>query len=168
MKLTDIVEAKKPPDGTYAGVRFDTATNKALHKYMSENKIPNAPRADKLHSTLLYSRNYMPNYKAAGDIQMTGIPSDLKTWKQTEDPTKNCLVLGYDCPAQSARHEQLMKEHGGTWDHDKYNPHITLSYDIGDMDISTLPPFKDKLNIVQEFGHDLDLNWAKTKGTKGG
>lgn len=168
MKLKDLVEQKKTPDGTYAGVRFDTATNKAIHQYLKDNKIPNSPRADKLHSTLLYSRKYLPDYKPAGNVSMTGAPTKFETWKQTEDPTKTCLVLQYDCPTLVARHKALMKEHGATYDHDEYKPHVTFSYDIGDMDANSLPPFANKLNIVQEYGTDLDLAWAKTKGTKGG
>ena len=69
MKLKDLFEKDATKKGSYAGVRFDKETNRALHKYMKENKIPNAIRPDKLHTTVLYSRKYLPNYKPAGKIE---------------------------------------------------------------------------------------------------
>jgi hypothetical protein len=168
MKLKDLYEQSKK--GTYAGVRFDTDTNRALHKYISENKIPNSIRPDKMHTTLLYSRKHLPNYKPAGKIQppMTGNPSGLTVWDtQGENgPKTKCLIFQYDCPELVTRHKSLMKEHEATFDYPEFKPHVTLSYDIGDMDIDKLPDATEigPLKLVEEYGEDLDLNWAQNKG----
>jgi len=171
MKLKDLMEQSKKK-GTYAGVRFDTETNRALHKYMTENKIPTSVRPDKLHTTLLYSRKHLPNYKPAGKIQppMTGNPTGLDVWEtQGENSAKTkCLIFQYDCPELVTRHKSLMKEHEATFDYPEFKPHVTLSYDIGDMDIDKLPNIDEigPLNLVEEYGEDLDLDWAQNKGVK--
>ncbi len=171
MKLTEIAKSR----GTYAGVRFDTETKKAIHAYMKENEVPNAIRADKLHTTLLYSRKYLPDYKAQGKIDPPWIatPGEFVVWDtKPEDPNekpKRCLVVKIDCPKLVARHELLMEEYGATYDFDKYETHITLSYDIGDIDIDHFPPLKDtvkEIKIVEEYSEDLDLDWANNKGGK--
>ena len=168
-------ELKESPKGTYAGVRFDTATNKAIHQYMKDNDIPNAIRADKLHITLLYSRKYLPNYKPLGKIEppMIAKPTEFVVWntkpENPNDKPARCLVVKLDCPDLVARHNKLMKEYGATYDFDKYEVHVTLSYDIGDMDIDHLPKLSDtikELKIVEEYSEDLDLDWAKNKGSK--
>lgn len=171
MKINELLTEQTK--GTYAGVRFDTATNKALHDYVRDNKIPTAVRPDRFHTTLLYSRKYLPNYKAAGKISPPwfGAPQkDFVVW-ETQDKASKCLILKFDCPQLEKRHKELMKEHEATYDYPKYETHITLSYDIGDLDVKSLPPITDwikKIAIVEEYQEDLDIDWAKNKGTKKG
>lgn len=172
MKLFEIKDVK-PTKGTYAGVRFSETTKKAIAKYIKDNKIPNGISPNKMHTTLLYSRKYLPNYKPAGEYKklMTGVPTEFDVWKsKNEDGSStNCLVIEYNCPALDERHKELMKEHKATFDYPTFKTHITLSYDIGNMKIKDLPDFKDTcpvIQIVSEYGEDLDLSWAQNKGTK--
>lgn len=168
MKLAEIMTEANQTKGTYAGTYFDTATTEAVKKYVKDNKIPKPVNMSKLHTTVLYSRKYLPEFKAAGkyDTPMVGKPIELVIWKTQGDDDKepsNCLVLKYDCPELVARHKSLMKEHGATFDYDEYTPHITLSYDIGDMSIDQLTDIKKaipRINIVEEYGEDLNLDWA--------
>lgn len=169
MKLEELMEDRRKQErGTYAGVRFDTATVDAIEKYMKDNDIPKAVSGDKLHTTLLYSRKYLPDYKATGKLtpHLIGTPTEFVVWKTSGDDGKepaNCLVLMYSCPALVKRHKELMKEYDATYDFDEYKTHITLSYDIGDLDIKTLPEIKKTIKsivIVEEYQEDLNLSWA--------
>lgn len=167
MKLHELKEALKKK-GTYAGVRFCDNTKDAIQTYMDENNIPNMLDKEKLHSTLLYSRKHCPNYTPAGDTSMTGYPDEFVVWNTQapagkEGETSRCLVLKYHCPELEKRHADLRAEHGATHDYPDYTPHITLSYDIGDTDVEQLPDiskFLSQINIVHEYGEDLDLDWA--------
>lgn len=167
MKLTEITERKEEEmKGTYAGVRFSESTTEALKKYIKENKIPNPVSADKFHTTLLYSRKYLPNYKPAGEYStpMFGKPENFEIWQSQPDENgkkSNCLVLRYSCPELYQRHHKLMLQHGATYDYDEYKTHVTLSYDVGDIDVNKLPQFEDSLEITEEYYEDLNLNWAR-------
>ncbi len=167
MKLHELKEALKKK-GTYAGVRFCDNTKDAIQAYMDENNIPNMLDKEKLHSTLLYSRKHCPDYTPAGNVSMVGVPKEFDVWN-TQAPegsgkdTSRALVLKYECPELEQRHMSLRKEHGATHDFPDYTPHITLSYDIGDTDVDQLPDiskFLSQINIVKEYGEDLDLDWA--------
>ena len=176
MKLKDIrttneytFEAEKKK-GSYAGVQFDADTTKRIKTFVIENKIPQRVPSNKLHSTVLYSKKYLPNYKAQGKLKtpIVGKPKKFSVWETQPDEggeTANSLVLQYDAPELVARHKELMKEHDATYDF-QYKPHITLSYNIGDLDISKLDP-KDigNINIVSEYGEDLDMDWAKNNAS---
>lgn len=175
MKVVDLFEKKeetteKTEPGTYAAVRFDKATTDAIEEYLKENEIPNPLPVEKMHTTVLYSRKYCPDYKPAGKIDpaWTGKPTGFDVWesrgKLRDEEPKHCLVLEYDCEQLKARHEELMEEHEATYDFPKYKMHITFSYDIGDMDADKLPKFTHDIKIVSEYGEDLDLDWAKKKG----
>lgn len=167
MKLQNLYEKKQSEKGTYAGVSFDEETLKKITNFIKENKIPNAVPADKLHTTLLYSRKYLPDYKAQGEIDppYVGTPKEFDVWESQEDNNgekTKCLVLKYSCKELEKRHEYLMDEHDATYDFDQYRPHITFSYNIGDLDVSELDPSSiGDIVIVKEYQEDLNLNWAK-------
>lgn len=167
MKLNDITEAKEKAKGTYAGVRFDKDTTKRIKAYAVENQIPDRLESRKLHSTLLYSKTYLPNYEATGnfDSPFVGKPKSFDVWESQPDDdgkTSNCLVLQYDCQDLCDRHSTLMDEHEAQYDFDEYKPHVTLSYNIGDLDTSKLNPEDiGDLNIVSEYQEDLNIGWAK-------
>jgi hypothetical protein len=132
---------------------------------MREAGIPNMLDKEKLHSTLLYSRKHCPNYEPAEQVSYIGKPLHFEVWK-TQDPNgtgkTRCLVLRFDCPELVERHNMLRKEHGATHDYPEYNPHITLSYDIGRSDEKLFPDVQKHLGLikmVQEYSEDLDLDW---------
>lgn len=158
MKLTEI---KKTPNGSYAAVKLDKSTTDSVLDYIKENNIPNGLRADKMHATLLYSRKHLPDYTPAGKMEkpFVGTFSGFEIFESSSDDSEektNCLVLRFICESLSKRHKYLMKEHGATYDYDEYKPHITLSYDVGDVDPDQLPSFNKDIIITEEFGEDLD------------
>ena len=162
MKIQE-VEGKK---GTYAGVKFSDDTVDALIAYCRDNMITNALGAKDFHSTLLYSRKHLPDYEPAGELPepYIGTPKEFDVWPSPPNAFKeketNCLILKYDCEELVDRFNFLMDEHDATFDYDEYTPHVTLSYDAGDLDASTLPAFTGQLEIVSEYEEEED--WDKT------
>ncbi len=116
MKLTEI---RATPDGTYAGARFSKVSRDNIEKYVAQNNIPNSPRMDSLHSTILYSRKYLPDFepKGAYDPSIKGQPTGFEIWPSQPDENgkkANCLVLTFDAPDLVKRHESLMDKHDAT------------------------------------------------------
>lgn len=142
--------------GTYAGVRFSDDTVNAVKEYQINNQIPNRiPRKD-LHATLLYSQKHLPDYQPMGDYQepMVGDVEQIEVWPTRDQ--KNCLVLRFTCDQLCERHQQLMDQHQATYDFPSYIPHMTLSYDVGNIDASQLPPYEGPIEIVREYSEDLN------------
>lgn len=169
MKLVDILtEKKNEPTGSYAAVRFDQETKDTIAKYLKDNQIPNGISPEKLHTTLLYSHKYLPDYTAQGDISPAwiGTPVAFEVWEsqpKEDGSTKNCLVLKYKCDELAKRHEFLMDEHDAQYDFPDYKPHITFSYDIGELNAEEFPDIKKALpeiKIVSEYGEDLKDDFA--------
>ena len=163
MKLTEIAKNK----GTYAGVHFTKETLNNIKDYMESNDIPNPLQNSKMHSTLLYSRKYLPNYKPAGKYEepLKGEPVKFEKWPSqpdSEGKVSMCLVLLYDCPDLNARHSELMKEHNAEYDFDDYNTHITFSYDVADFRTNQLPEVKFDIELMEEYMEDLNLDWANS------
>lgn len=166
MRLMDLTEATKK--GTYAGVRFSDDTVKMLRKFAKDHKIPNRVPHKKFHSTVLFSRKYLPDYKPAGEYEeaLVGKPTKFELWPSQPDEDGNvsqCLVLCYKCPELEARHKELMNKHEATYDFPQYKTHVTLSYNVGDdFDLDKLKVSDiDDLQIANEYSEELNLTWAK-------
>ena len=138
--------------GTYAGVRFDNDTVAALRQYIEDNNIPNP--VDDFHTTLLYSRKQLPKYQPIQyDAPYKGTPT--KAGRLGENGT--AVVVMFDSPELSSRHEELMGEHGATYDYDEYIPHVTLSYDAPDLDVDGLTKPDFPINMTKEYSEQLNL-----------
>lgn len=164
MKLQDLQESESKK-GTYAGVKYCTESKQAIEDYCNTNNIKNCLAKDKIHSTLLYSTKFLPNYVAPGDLDtpIKATASSFDIWATQPDENgavKNCLVLKLTCPELVKRHKLLMDEHKAKYDFDDYVPHVTFSYDVGDIKIKDLPKFTKPLNIISEYQEDLKMDWA--------
>lgn len=147
--------------GSYAAVKFDPITIKALEAYQIDNNIPNPLVSDEFHSTVMFSRKYIPEFKSLGDgLDWDG---DFTEWDIFPSDDDNALVLKFECSELTDRFNQIVNDYGATWDHDDFQPHITLSYNVDDLNIDDLPPFKGHITIVSEYNEDLELEWAGDK-----
>lgn len=154
MKLSEVVA--KP--GTFAGIRLHQKTERAILTYIKKHKIPNATPKDDIHITLLYSKKHLPDYKPAGTIEELAFPNKFTFFKTTPSDgskSKNCLVLLLDSKFLHKRYSTLMKEYEATSDFDSYSPHITFSYDAGDLELSSLDKFDDDVRLIQEYKETL-------------
>jgi len=152
--------------GTYAGLHFDKETIERLLEYSKRNHVPKALAADEYHSTLLYSRKYLPEYEPQGklDNSMLATPLALEIWESPanafKDNDTNCLILKYECQDQVDRFNELMDAHDATYDYDEYKPHTTLSYDVGDLSLEDLEDVSTigDLTLVDEYSEELNLD----------
>lgn len=161
--------------GTYAAVKYSVETRNKIAKFIKELDIPNPLATSKIHTTVLYSRKFLPNLKSEVTKFKTPLTATMKgydVWKTRpedgSDPT-DCLVIKLDSPELTTLHNVLMDLHKATYDFEEYTPHISLSYDIGDFQLSSLSSHMKafgKLEIVEFYSEELDLNWAKGSASK--
>jgi 2'-5' RNA ligase len=164
MKLEEIMEKKNEPKGTYAGYRYDQDGVKLISKYAKDNDIPEPLDPKKMHTTLLYSKKRCPDYEPLGKLEtpLTAKLNELEVWKTQAG--KNALVVNMTCAGMTKRHKTLMKEHDAQYDFDEYKVHITLSYDVGDLDVDKLPDIRDtikEIDAIEEYGEDIKAEWNK-------
>jgi len=167
MRLEELFEATEKK-GTYAAAKFDSDSKKVIVDFVKDNEIPSPLDTDKLHCTVIFSKAHIPNFKAAGkyDEPMECKPDGFEVWNTRTEGVR-CLVLKLKCPELVARHKALMKEYPeATYDYDKFKVHVTISYNIGEMDIKNLPEIKQSLMLVSEYTNPLDDTFAKKNSSK--
>lgn len=169
-KETTITEPGK--DGTYIAVHFSRGTQNKLKKLCEALEISKENRVarEKMHCTVVYSRKPIKDFTIHGKLKepWIGTPTELEIF-----PTQSgsrALVLRFDCPKLTERHEYFEKEYGATYDYDEYKIHVTLCYDVGEdwqipkgFDIKEIV---DELEISEEYYEALNLDWAKDASNK--
>lgn len=150
-------------NGTFVAVRFKEEDVAALFGFGLANMVPNMIDQADYHSTIVYSRKPLLNVPLQRDISPYWIAKPIgfdvfDTRAAADGIVTKCLVLKLDCPDMVGRHNFLRRWEGASHGFPSYNPHITLSYDIGDYDISKLEAvntFLPEIVIVQEYCQEL-------------
>jgi len=132
------------------------------------------PAAD-LHVTVCYSRTPIDWMKAQeawtqnenGELIIR--PGGPRVVEPLGD--KGAIVLMFASSELGWRHMSL-KEIGASWDHQEYQPHITLTYDGGEVDLETIQPYRGKIKLGPEVFEEVDDAWTddlveKNKGVYG-
>jgi len=125
--------------GTYMSVTLSKASQDALDKWVTENKISGACDPSQYHTTLIYSRKGVPEAK---DYKID-LPIKAKIDKWTIFKTQtdaNALVAIMASPEIEQHHKNLRSQYGATHDFPTYHPHVTVSYDYDSDDVPSEVP----------------------------
>lgn len=150
-----MIESKQ---GTYCGIKY--APNPEFQKWIKDNKIPNPINPEKLHTTVIFSRNPIEKQYQMNHQIISG--NNFKPMKfevfLTSTSKKRALVIILDAPKAVEYHNYFMN-HGGTHDFADFKPHITVSYDLGDFDVKQLTLPDIIFDPVSVYTEPLDLDW---------
>lgn len=150
MEFLEVIHNK----GTYVGAKFSGLTLDAIEQLQRDLKVPFPVPREKLHSTILYSRVNVPYVPSSGSFKLAD-HGTLETWKT--ESGKSALVFKYTSDYLTYRHNYGISI-GGTHDFPDYSPHITLSYDIGELKIEGT--FDVPIILDYEYTEPLDLDWT--------
>ena len=156
-KKLNITE-KTADKGIYLAAKFTQSNEDDLFIFIKDNNIPSTLTRDDFHSTIIYSRKYAD--LPINDTEDLGYAEPEKFHIFETQEGKRALVILLKSDYLLNRHNELMKKYDLTYDFEEYLPHATLSYDIGDFDISVLN-IKDlpkHFTINTEYKEDLDLD----------
>lgn len=109
-----------------------------------------------LHVTIAFSREPFDWMKVGENWSMGG----GKDGKLTVNPggarlveplgSEGAVVLLFNSSDLAWRH-MAIREAGASWDHEEYQPHVTITYEPGDVDLSKVEPYRGRL----EFGPEV-------------
>ncbi|MXP42972.1 phage portal protein [Allopontixanthobacter sediminis] len=116
--------------------------------------------ASDMHTTIAFSRQAIDWMKVepiwdhdAGELKVPAGGARL-----IEQFDGGAVVLLFNSSTLAYRHE-VIKRAGASWDHPEYQPHITLTYDPGEVDLDQVEPFQGELRFGPEIFEELDLDW---------
>lgn len=114
--------------------------------------------ADDLHVTQVYSKKPIDWHSAGDSFDRIRVDGGDRVVQPLGD--KGAVVLKIQ-NADLSRRWQQFKDAGASWDYDGYQPHVTISYHGGDVDLSKVEPYSGVIELGPEVFEPLDDNWEK-------
>lgn len=113
--------------------------------------------ADDLHVTIAFSRTPVDWFKVgeswASELKIAaGGPRQMEQFGEA-------TVLLFTASDLRWRHEQMI-EAGASWDHEDYQPHITISYGFKG-DLSKVEPYQGEIVLGPELFAEVKEDWSK-------
>ena len=116
--------------------------------------------AEELHVTVTYSKRPV-NWFGMGQFgSNTGEvivgPGGPRLIEPMGDGS--AVALLFQSPDLQWRHRE-MRDAGASWDYPSYLPHVTLTYEAGDIDLSKVEPYQGRLVFGPERFEAIQANW---------
>lgn len=163
-RLPNTNESVKVNKGTYVGIKWPKDVSKIIVDTAKEFGVPNVLSEDDIHSTLIYSRNEFNHIPSKENFKFSTIgPNNSR--ESRLDIFGNALVIKIYSKQMEDRHKEIMENNPeATYDYPEYIPHITISYDIQDYDISNFDyeQLSERLEDGSggiEYTETLDPEW---------
>jgi 2'-5' RNA ligase len=161
-----VEESDERENGTYVAVNFSKESRKELSRSLKNMGIPNRHPSDKYHCTVMYSNNPLHEWEEENQEPIQFDPP--KKFKVTEfeifetRSDTNALVLRGECDYLNERYEMILNDHNADYSYDEYKPHVTVSYDCGNIDVEELDMSEvpEYLDIVEEYTEPVNTNYA--------
>jgi len=112
---------------------------------------------DDFHVTIVYSKKPLDWNKFTPDTTKFKNDNDDRAMDKFGD----AVVLKFSSPTLNRRHEQF-KNGGASWDYPDYQPHVTITYDGGDVNHTKIIPYDGILAFGPEEFEDLDEDWSES------
>lgn len=151
-------ESEKVQRGVYVAVKYNQSAGDDLLDFIKKYDIPSTMKAEDFHTTIIYSKKYADIQDLdddMGDSEIVAKPTELHVFETFDK--KRALVIKLDCSYLLERHEYLMRKYNLAYEYPEYIPHITLSCDIGEMEIPKDVEFPEFFRIQGEYKEDLNL-----------
>lgn len=108
-----------------------------------------------LHVTIAFSRATLDWAEIPAAVKSVIIAGGERSLKQFG---LGAVVLTLESPTLASRWAELIGL-GASWDHPEYRPHVTLTYEPGDLDLSAVIPFEGEIVLGPEVFAEVKEDW---------
>lgn len=135
-----------------------------LIAWAKEQGFATTTPAGDIHVTIAFSRKPVDwmkageNWNSDKNGNLTVQPGGARLVEKLGD--KGAVVLLFNSSELTWRHESIRREAGASWDFPEYQPHVTITYAGGDLDLSKVEPYRGKLQFGPEIFEELDDDWS--------
>ncbi|QEL14778.1 hypothetical protein [Limnoglobus roseus] len=150
---------REGPEGLYVRRNLTPESASALSAWAKAQGFTNVVPDHEMHATIVYSRDPVWLRPKGGNLAASSGGRYVGSLGE-----KGAIVLHIVAPELEARWQEA-RQIGASWDHgDTYNPHVTVTYDAGQIDLSAVAPFDGDIVFGPEVHEPLNETWAEDKG----
>lgn len=109
--------------------------------------------ASEMHVTVAHSREPVDGTTVGASAPSETVTGGERSVEQLGDD--GAVVLRIESQALTDRWQEY-RDAGASWDFDSYKPHITITYQAGDLDLSNVEPYRGPIHLGEEAQEALD------------
>ena len=110
-------------------------------------------KASEMHVTIAYSEKEIDWTDIPDAPEELVVPAGDRTVEPLGDD--GAVVLKIQSKDLAARHKEI-KDAGASWNHTGYRPHVTITYEPGDVDLDEVEPYDGELVFGPERFKTVD------------
>lgn len=126
-----------------------------LIAWAKEQGFKTALPASDMHVTLAFSKTPM-QWPEADKIEFSFENGERRLAKFGDEG--DVVVLQFESGTLKYRWQQF-KDAGASWDYPEFHPHVTITYEIGDVDLAKVEPYQGRLLFGPEVFAEIDTDW---------
>lgn len=153
--------AKKNAKPRSLYVRRDVLNAKEIVDWAKRQGFKTTVPASDMHVTLVYCKSHidwmkLPEAFGMADGKLEIAPGGVRL---IETLGKNAVALLFVSSTLKWRHDELHRDTGLKWDFPSYQPHITLTYEPGDVDLAKIEPYQGPILLGPEIFQEVKEDW---------
>ena len=110
----------------------------------------------KMHVTNMFSKTAVEWDQFTPLDNKLSVRGGVRTLEQFDG---GAVVMKFEVAALQDRFDEFLAG-GCSYDYPEYKAHVTITYEVGDVNISTIEPFKGVLLFGPEEFEEVNLNWV--------
>lgn len=156
----DVEDMDKAKPRTLYACRYVENAEEII-KWAKEQGFKTTLQPGDMHVTIAYSKKPVDWDEAKASDDDTGklTVSSGGTRKVKPLGDGGAVVLTFYNETLQDRHMEI-REAGASWDHARYNPHVTISWDAADVDLDKVKPYTGEIVLGPEVFKEIDEDWS--------
>lgn len=158
MSYANILRGLRSPEPAPLYVQRKLMNAKEFIAWAKSQGFAKVLAPEELHVTVCYSRE-ATDLGAAGDstanLTVTG---GVRVVSPLGD--SGAVVLKFESDELQKRWGEF-RAAGASWDYESYQPHVTITYKNGDLDLTGVEPYKGRLVFGPEIYESINENYAE-------
>lgn len=128
----------------------------ALREWALQQGFKTTLPRDDMHVTIAFSKTPVDWSKLSPqkDVLRHDMPEGTGERTLEQLGAEGAVVLRFESPWLQERWQEF-RDAGASWDHDAYRPHVTITYDAGDVDLSKVKPYDGVLEFDPEVFQEV-------------
>jgi len=136
-------------------IRRNVENAEEIIAHFREQGIAKTQVPEDMHVTVAYSKAEVEWPDPDNDRLIISSPEGRAVMSLDDG---KAVVLKFVNKTLQRRWKELC-EHGCSWDYESYIPHITITWEAGDLDISKVQPWTGPIELGPEIFEELNENW---------
>lgn len=144
-------------------IRRDLLNADQVIAWAKEQGFVTALPAGQMHVTIAYSKtpvDWQMMGEDAGNLDVQAVTPEVDKTRQVHRFGEAAVLLFHNHDLE-ARWRELC-DLGCSWDHDGFRPHVTISWNASNIDLSKVRPYTGSLDFGPEIFEPIDDNWKSS------